>query len=234
MLSIIWLCYNGLAFNSDKSKAIILGTTQRLRARPNTVAINVAGSLVQVSNKVSIRGVTFDSRISFDRRISALSKYCFYRIRALRRIRSGLVLDFAKSIACSRVCCRLDYADSILVEISGTNVARLRRIQKTLARVVSHRRGRISISQILRELHWLPVKWRTNYKIATLTYKILESDKPSYLRSRITDRIFRRTLRSTTDDRQLQPCMPYFSYEHWIASGTLCCSGNLKLPAVLC
>ena len=89
---------------------------------------------------------------------------------------------------------------------SVKNVSQLQRLQTMLARVVTCQRGRISISKTLQELHWLSIKWRLDYKVATLTYKFLESGEPTYLRSRITSKIFRHTLRSSADDRQLEPC----------------------------
>ena len=146
-----------------------------------------------------------NSRLSFDAHISALSKCCCYHIRALRHIRPKLTLDCSKNMACSLVGCRLDYVNSTPVGIS-TWGSRLQRLQSTLARVVTCQRGRISISKTGQELHWLPIKWRIDYKVATLTYKLLESGGPTYLRSRITSKIFRRALRSSADDRQLKPC----------------------------
>ena len=107
----IGFCYNGLALNPDKSEAIVFGTIQRSRSLPITSTIHVGGTLVQVSNQVRILSVTLDSRLSFDAHISALSKSCFYHIRALRHIRPNLTLDCSKNIACSLVGCRLDYAD---------------------------------------------------------------------------------------------------------------------------
>ena len=85
-----WFCYNGLALNPDKSEAIMFGTTQRSRSLPITSTVNVAGTLVQISNQVRILGVTLDNRLSFDAHISALSKSLFYHIRALRHIRPNL------------------------------------------------------------------------------------------------------------------------------------------------
>ena len=40
---------------------------------------------------------------------------------------------------------------------------------------------RISILQTLKELHWLPVQWRINFKVVTLTYKVSDSCEPSFL-----------------------------------------------------
>ena len=154
-----WFCYNGLTLNPDKSEAIVFGTNQRSRSLSITSTVSVARTLIQVSNQVRIFGVTLDSRLSFDAYISAHSKSCFYHFLALRHICPNLTLDCSKSIACSVVGCRLDYAKSNLVDISlKKNISRLQRLQSMIARVVTCQRGRISISNTLRELHWLPIK----------------------------------------------------------------------------
>ena len=178
--------YNGLALNPDKSEALVFGTTKRSRSLPITSTVNVAGTLVHVSNQVRILGVTLDSRLSFDAHISALSKCYFYHIHALRHSRPNLTQHCSKNIACSLVGCHLDYANLTLVGISvrtflGFNVYKARSL------VLSHV---ISMSKTLQELHRLPIKWRIDYKVATLTYKLLKSGEPTYLRSRITSKIF--------------------------------------------
>ena len=210
-----WFCYKGLALNPDKSEAIMFGTTQRSLSLPITFTVNVAGTLVQVSTQVRILGITLDSRLSFAAHISALSKSCFYHIRALRHIRSNLTLDCSKTFLFScRLSPRLHQLDSC--GISVKNISWLQCLQITLARVV---KWVISISNTLQELHLLPIKWRIDYKVATLTYKLLESDEPTYLRSRFTSKIFRCALRSSADERQLEPCSSHMK----IGSRAFCC-----------
>ena len=191
----------------------MFGTTQRSRSLSITSTVNVAGTLVQVFNQVRILGVTLDSKVSFDAHISALSKSCFYHICALRHIRPNLTLDCSENIACSLVGCRLVYANSTLVGISVKNISRLQRLQSMLACVVTCQRECISISKTLQELHWFPIKWRIDYKVAILTYKLVESCEPTYFRSYITSKIFRRALRSSADDRQLEPCSSHTKVE---------------------
>ena len=127
----------------------------------------------------------------------------FFHIRALRLIRPALITDSAKSIACSLIGCRLDYANATLVDISGNNMKHLQHIQNTLVRVVTRQCSRISISKTLKELHWLPVKWQIDFKVTTTTYKLLESNEPAYLQSRISLRVPRHSLRWSADDRRL-------------------------------
>ena len=49
---------------------------------------------------------------------------------------------------------------------------------------------------LLRDLHWLPVRQRVEFKIASLTYRIRSSSPPSYLSSLIADHAPSRNLRS--------------------------------------
>ena len=53
-------------------------------------------------------------------------------------------------------------------------------IQNTLARIVTNHRKYAHVTPILKQLHWLPVKYRCMFKTATLVYKCLHSGSPSY------------------------------------------------------
>ena len=61
-------------------------------------------------------------------------------------------------------------------------ISRLQRVQNSLARVVmpSCKRSH-HITPTLADLHWLPVKKRIDFKIAAITYKVLQNKQPSYL-----------------------------------------------------
>ena len=37
----------------------------------------------------------------------------------------------------------------------------------------------------MKYLHWLPIKWQIDYKIAVTTYKLITTGQPQYLCSRI-------------------------------------------------
>jgi len=104
----------------------------------------------------------------------------------------------AKSVASSLVCSCLDYANSLLFGTTQKNINRLQRVQNTHARVAaSHAllRG-TRLSDILQDLHWLPIDQRVELKLATLTYNILNSSQPAYLRSLLNYHTPARSLRS--------------------------------------
>ena len=143
--------------------------------------MNVSGAVIQPAPTVKSLGVTLDTHLSFDQHVDNVCKSCYYHIRALRHVRDSLPDDVAKTVACSIVTARLDYCNSLYYNMSSANVAKLQMVQNTLARVVLRQRRCDHISPSLVRLHWLPVKHRITFKVATLTFKLLHSHQPAYL-----------------------------------------------------
>ena len=85
----------------------------------------------------------------------------------------------------------------MLYNTSASNIAKLQRAQNALARVVSFTRRTEHIRPVLQQLHWLPVSYRIDYKIATLAYKVLKTGCPDYLRQSVHFYTPSRHLRST-------------------------------------
>ena len=135
------------------------------------------------STKIKLLGVTVDSALNFDQHVSDVCSTAFFHIRALRHIRSQIDTPTANKIACSVISSRLDYCNAVLSGMSKHNFDRLQRVQNAAARAVVNSRSRSSVSSILRDLHWLPVQYRVDYKIAMLTFKVLTTAEPAYLHS---------------------------------------------------
>ena len=104
----------------------------------------------------------------------------------LRRIRQYLSLDRARLVANALVTSRFDYCNSLLRSLSGANLRRLQCIQNNLAHIVVNQRGLTRASPILHKLHWLPVKYRCMFKVATLIYKFLQNGTPQYFNTTFT------------------------------------------------
>ena len=73
------------------------------------------------------------------------------------------------------------------------------------ARVVLRDRPHQSTTALLSELHWLPVQSRITFKIACLTYKVLTTDQPYYLRSLLHYYTPHHTVRSVNQRLLEQP-----------------------------
>ena len=172
---------NGLCLNPSKSDAVLFGTQQRLRTFPAITSINIAGSVVNLSETVTTLGVNLDQTLSLQQHVSNLCKSSYYHLRALRHIRASLPDDICFSLATALIQSRLDYSNSILYGTSASNLHKLQMVQNALARTITRSPRSVSTSQLLCNLHWLPIHKRIHFKVATLTYMVLSTQQPAYL-----------------------------------------------------
>ena len=92
---------------------------------------------------------------------------------------------------------RLNYCNSVLYGTSKGNLKRLQHIQNSLVRLVYTLPSRSSCQPFLKELSWLPIEKRINFKIALLTFKCRNGCAPKYLSDLVTNYVPRRSLRSS-------------------------------------
>ena len=194
-----WLLNNGLHLNPSKSEAIVFYNPKSLAALAESIGtVSVAGSPIKLQTSIKNLGVYLDSKMSFDKQLSDTCKACYFHIRALRHIRASLTTEASKTIAAAIVGSRLDFCNSLVAGTSVSNLARLQRVQNTLARVVAQKPRFCHITPVLSDLHWLPVRQRISFKIATVTFRVLQSQQPSYLSSLIPRYVPARALRSSS------------------------------------
>ena len=143
--------------------------------------------------------------MSFDKQVSETCKACYFHIRALHHIRASLTAEASKTITTAIVGSRLDFCNSLLAGTFVSNLTRLQLVQNTLARVVAQKPRFCHITPVLSDLHWLPVRHRISFKIATVTFRVLQFQQPSYLASLIPRYVPTRALRSSSS---LSICVP--------------------------
>jgi len=71
--------------------------------------------------------------------------------------------------------------NSLFYGISDGLISRLQSVQNASARLVSGARRCDHITPVLQELHWLPVRRRVDFKMATVVYLALSGPAPAYL-----------------------------------------------------
>jgi len=160
--------------------------------------VNVAGSIVPFTDAVKLLGVTIDRHLTFDSHIQNVCKAVYYHIQALKHIRSSLSTDMAKTVASASVNSRLDYANSVLYNTSSVKMLKLQRVQNSLAPVVTYMKCVENIHPVLHQLHWLPINYRINYKVATLVFKVWSTGSPAYLLPSVSDYVPTRNLQSSS------------------------------------
>lgn len=192
-----WFAANEMSLNPNKSEAVIIGTSSRLRAATPVTNIQIADTSIPVSESIRSLGVTLDQTLSLHKHVSDVCRSVYFHTRALRQIRRFLSVDAANALAVASVNSRLDYCNSLLFGTSRQNITRLQRAQNSAARVVAGVSKFAPSSSVLSNLHWLPINSRIKYKVALITYKTLALQQPSYLRDLLNFQQPNRILRST-------------------------------------
>ena len=144
----VWILQNLMPFCSVLSK-----DSAHFWAIPS---INIAGSVVHLSETVTTLGVNLDQTLSLQQHVSNLCKSSYYHLRALRHIRASLPDDICFSVTTALIQSRLDYSNSILYGTSASKLHKLQMVQNALARTITCSPCSVSTSQLLCNLHWLP------------------------------------------------------------------------------
>ena len=129
--------------------------------------------------------------------MNAISKSCFYHIRNIGKIRQYTTNDDCKILVQALVTSRLDCGNALLQGLPQVLIERLQRIQNCVARLITRSRKSEHITPVLRELHWLPVKYRLRFKVNTFTYTVLNGLAPTYMSDIVEKHQPTRSLRST-------------------------------------
>ena len=131
-------------------------------------------------------GVTFDPFFKMDQQASSICRIVNFHLRNISRIRRFIDHDTCAHAVRSLVLSCLDYGNSLLGSIFQHNVQRLQKLQNRAARLVFCADKRTSAAPLLRDLHWLPVQQRINFKILLHVYNCVNELGPTYLSDILT------------------------------------------------
>jgi hypothetical protein len=175
-----------LSLNQSKTEFLLIGLPAQLPKISNPSLFMPSNAKFIPTSSARNLGVIFDSTLSMSDHISSVSKSCFLSIRDLRRIRNILDHTTAHTIATSLIHFKLDYCNSLFLNLPQSQLNRLQLILNASARAVSKSPKFCHINPHLKSLHWLKIQQRIEYKILSITYKTLQSGRPSYLHSLLT------------------------------------------------
>ena len=120
---------------------------------------------------------------------SHITKLCapsFYYVYNIRRIRKYLSRQSTEILVYAFITSRLDYCNGLLYGLPECLLNKLQRIQNDCARLIFREQKFCHVTPFIYELHWLPIKYRIEFKILLITFKILNFLAPTYLLSLIS------------------------------------------------
>ena len=117
-------------------------------------------------------------------------------LRRIGHISRYLDKESVNKLVCSFIFSRIDYCNSLFYGLPKYFLDKLQRIQNHAARLVTKSNRFTPANCLLVDLHWLPIRYRIQYKIACLCYNFFNGSSPSYFSNLISVYSPPRNLRS--------------------------------------
>ena len=99
----------------------------------------------------------------------------------IRHIKQVLTMDTCWTLVFGLVSSHLDYANAIYIGLPDCDIAKHQHVQNEAAKVVLNKTKYDSATEALKELHWLPIRFRVIHKLLILVYKSLKGNAQKYL-----------------------------------------------------
>ena len=115
-----------------------------------------------------------------------------YEILLLLRIGSKLSIPLKTQLVHSMILSHQDYCKAILYNLPAFLERKLTKVLYAAVRFIFNirvSRNRRYMLPYLKKLHFLPIKYRINFKIAMLTFKCLHGSSPQYLRDLVSRKL---------------------------------------------
>ncbi|KAF7239840.1 GATOR complex protein DEPDC5 [Varanus komodoensis] len=98
-------------------------------------------------------------------------------------------------------------------------------VQNRAARLLTGTGRCAHITPVVRQLHWLPIEVRAQFKVLVITYKALNGLRPGYLKERLRPYVPSRPLRSAAESLLREPSMKDIrrAGELWVKSEKVTC-----------
>ena len=136
--------------------------------------------MISPSDTVKNLGIVFDDSLSMKSHVSSLCRSINFHLRKLSRIRPFIDRSTCAHAVRSLILSRLDYGNSLLGGLSATDTQRLQKLQNRAACFI-YQVWRTSATPLIRELYWLPVQQRIEFKILVHVYNCVNGSSPIYL-----------------------------------------------------
>ena len=207
-----WMVSNKLKLNRGKTELLVLSA--RHRPPPSIEYIDVSGERIKPTSSARNIGVIFDEHMSLDKHVTNICKACFFHLRNISKIRDCLSQADTEKLVHAFITSKLDSVNSLLHGLPTFLIDRLQNVQNAAARIITRTKKYDHIKPVLKQLHWLPVNQRINYKILLLTYKALNGQAPSYITELLEPYTPARNLRSSSKNLLKIPLVKLVSYGH--------------------
>ena len=204
---------NMLIVNDSKTEFLIVGSKQQLE-RVNILFIHVGEDQITPVTSVRNLGVIFDSNLKMDMQSTKACQNAHYDLLSSPQHQENPKIPEPGSHVHDYTC--IYYRPDWLLQQFDEWTTReshqeTRRVQNTAARLVFNLRKYDCITPALVTLHWLPVKYRIEFKTLLIVFKGIHGKAPTYAQEMITPSKSKRYSKRSNEERVLK--VPKFKHD---------------------
>ncbi|XP_071841196.1 uncharacterized protein [Apostichopus japonicus] len=198
----LWMQFNRLKMNDEKSEFIVFGSNRQSAIQ----TFYPLWTLPSVTDSVKLLDVYMDETLNLKHHISLKVRASALAMFNLKKIREYLDKSTCRKIANAMIFSHMDFCNGLFINLPGSTLHPLQRIQNYTAKIILGRSKYDSASAALKELHILLVNGRVEYKILLLVYKCIHNSAPAYL-SELLD--IKTPVRSTRSSKGILLKVPF-------------------------
>ena len=210
-----WMTANYMKLNEGKTQLIIFGKPYNLNKFPSDLNIRFNDVDVKSLNlsspgmkdKGKSLGVMLDNDTSMKRQISLVKQTSSNALHNLRNIKEYLTVDSKLTLIKSLVLSKLDYCNSLYMNIPQYQINILQTILNNCIRFIYNLPYGVDLSDYYLKSHILPIDLRIQFKSSLIVHKSLHATVPPYIDNLLHINILsdvRYNLRSANDVFLLQ------------------------------
>lgn len=177
---------HGLRLNADKTKVLLFASNHDSGFLKNYIGLEMNGQRLVFSDTAKNLGVIYDTRLRFEDHISTLSKRIYVSLKVLYANKHILNFKVRKKLCEAYVFSKMSYCLILFYPcLTQVEKLRLQRMQNNCCRFIYGLRKYDHVSSKIQQLNWLNVENSFKYLFLVFVYKILGSNMPMYLRSKL-------------------------------------------------
>ena len=188
-----WFSQNHMKLNAAKTQLLVLGSPQNLRGM-DKVVLTMQDTVIHESDTVKNLGLVMDRHMNFDAHVSQVCRKCTGLLIGLSHARHSIPRKCLPTLVNGLVVSLVQYCLSIYGSCTKQNLTRVQRVLNFGARIIAGRKKRDGVSDVLRDLTWLPVNELHSYHALCLMKRLLANREPRSLAQRL---VRRRDVRQT-------------------------------------
>jgi hypothetical protein len=185
----IWMVNNFMKLNEDKTELLVIGKPRVLKEFNLDIDISLQFGKETITpteckgDSWKSLGVKLDASLSMSRQINNVRQKCSWTMMNMRTIGyyldEGVKLMMVKQLVISK----LDYCNSLYMNLPKTRLNKLRSILNQAIRFIYNISDRaVDLVPYYKKAHILPLDQRIFFKVCLLAHKTVHGSSPKYMR----------------------------------------------------